>query len=86
MDNYCFDVCACNLMYLLLLLIALSRGRRKSIHVSFACAIPQRIQFMVYTWLPGISNVYCLNIYVQNYRPTQEQTNIILDRLQKHFF
>ena len=29
------------------LLIALSHRRRKAIHVSFTCAIPQRIQFML---------------------------------------
>ena len=27
-----------------------------------------------------------LSQYVQNYRPTPEQTNILLDQLQKHFF
>ena len=27
-----------------------------------------------------------LSQYVQNYRPTHEQTNILLDQLQKHFF
>ena len=27
-----------------------------------------------------------LSQYVQNYRPTHEQTNIILDQLQKHLF
>ena len=26
-----------------------------------------------------------LSQYVQNYRPTHEQTNILLDQLQKHF-
>ena len=27
-----------------------------------------------------------LSQYVQNYRPTHGQTNILLDQLQKHFF
>ena len=27
-----------------------------------------------------------LSQYVQNYTPTHEQTNILLDQLQKHFF
>ena len=27
-----------------------------------------------------------LSQYVQNFRPTPEQTNILLDQLQKHFF
>ncbi len=29
--------------------------------------------------------LYILSQYVQNYRPTHEQTTILLDQLQKHF-
>ena len=30
--------------------------------------------------------MYIVSIYVQNYRPNHEQTTILLDQLQKHFF
>ena len=38
-----------------------------------------------FDFLGVLSYVYCLN-NVQNYRPTHEKTNIILDQLQKTIF